>query len=166
MKETMNKLSKFFADLLGFAVLVTICVVTYAVAVRPLKIPAPWSNELVKSIFIWLVFIGSAAAYQSDSLIGLDLVEDMLAKKPGLQKALKLFQSIFALIFGVFMTVQTWKIVSTQISTGEPTPVLQMPLWLVNFGYFIGCALFAVFAVCKLIKLFTKKSTSISEKAE
>lgn len=166
MKETMNKISKFFTNLLGFAVLVTICVVTYAVAVRPFKIPAPWSNELVKSIFIWLVFIGSAAAFQSDSLIGLDLVEDMLAKKPGLQKALKIFQMIFALIFGVFMTTQTWKIISTQITTGEPTPVLQMPLWLVNFGYFLGCALFAIFAVYKLIKLFTKKQPSMTEQAE
>lgn len=163
MKETLNKLSKLFADLLGFAVLVTICVVTYAVAVRPFKIPVPWSNELVKSIFIWLVFIGSACAFQSDSLIGLDLVEDMLGKKPGLQKLLKILQALFALVFGVFMTVQTWTIISTQITTGEPTPVLQMPLWLVNFGYFLGSALFAVFALYKLITLFTKKNKGTRE---
>ena len=159
MKATMDKISKIGANLLGFAVLVTICVVTYAVAVRPFKLPVPWSNELVKSIFIWLVFIGSACAFNTDSLIGLDLVEDMLSKKPGIQKALKIFQMIFALIFGVFMTTQTWTIISTQFTTGEPTPVLQMPLWLVNFGYFLGCLMFAVFAVRKLICLFLKKKS-------
>lgn len=163
MKATMDKLRSLFENLFGLAVLVTICTVTLTVAVRPFKIPMPWSNELVKSIFIWLVFIGSAMAFSSDSLIGLDLLEEMLEKKPAIKKALKCLQMVCALIFGVFMTCQTYKIIAMQMSTGEPTPVMQMPLWLVNLGYFLGSVMFAVFAIQKLLGLFMKKRQASEE---
>lgn len=151
MRASLEKIRGLLQDIMGFAVVTTICIVSFSVFARLMSIPVAWSDEVVKIIFIWLVFIGSAVAYQSDSLIGLDLVEDMLSKKPVLQKGLKSIQGIFATVFGVFMTLQTFRIVSTQLQSGEVTPVLGFPLWLVNLGYLLGSLLFAVFAVQKLL---------------
>lgn len=153
-KEWFGKITKALQNIMGFAVLSTICIVTYGVVARLCNVPVAWSDEIVRIIFIWLVFIGSSVAFFSDSLIGLDLVEDMLSKKPGLKRALKVIQMLLGLVFGLFMTWQTYRIVSTQFNSGETTPVLMIPLWLVNFGYFIGSVLFAFFAIRKLAALF------------
>lgn len=143
MQKTIQQITKILQGIMGFAVLTTIIVVTYGVVARLLNIPVAWTDEFVRIFFIWLVFIGAAVAYESNALIGLDLVEDMLSKKPVARKLLKAVQMALGIIFGVFMTTQTYTIVSTQLSSGEMTPVMQVPLWLVNLGYLIGSFLFA-----------------------
>ncbi len=153
MKVWYDKITSILQNIMGLAVLATICIVTYAVGARLMNVPVAWSDEVVRVIFIWLVFIGSAVAFYSDSLIGLDLLEEKLSKWPNWQKSLKVVQMLLALVFGVFMTLQTYTIVSTQFRSGETTPVMMLPLWLVNFGYFLGCVLFAFFAVRKLIQV-------------
>lgn len=158
-KTILQKLESLLQNIMGFATLVTICIVTYGVVARLFNIPVAWTDEIVRIIFIWLIFIGSAVAFSSNSLIGLDLVEDMLSKKTVARCVLKTIQAIFSIIFGVFMTTQTYKIVSTQLMSGETTPVLLIPLWMVNLGYFIGSILFAYFAITKLVKIFFPKKS-------
>ena len=40
--------------------------------------------------------------------------------------------------------------IMTQFATGEVTPVVQYPLWLINVGFLIGSVLTLVFSVYKI----------------
>lgn len=150
MKNKFPKIQGLLQNLVGILVLSTILIVTAGVIARLIKIPAAWTDEMLRIIFVWLVFIMSAVGYHCDELIGLDLVEDMLKNKPLAKNILKFIQSVFGIIFAVFMMYQTSQLVITQIGTKELTPVIGFPLWMQTLGYFLGCTLFSLFAIYKI----------------
>jgi TRAP-type C4-dicarboxylate transport system permease small subunit len=158
----MNRLAAGFAktveNLIGYFVVVTICLVTYGVAARMLDISVAWTDELLRAIFLWLIFIAAALAYKTGNLIGFDLLNDVLAKRPRLLFCLKFLQCTGALVFGVFMSIHMLTIVSTQFSTDEFTPVLGLPLWFVNSGCLLGSVLTVMFALQKFFQLIVKKT--------
>jgi C4-dicarboxylate transporter DctQ subunit len=154
MNSKIARAARIAENLIGCLVIAAICLVTYGVISRMLNIPVAWTDELLRAVFLWLIFIAAAAAYKTDNLIGFDLLDDLLAKRRALRKTLKLIQCAGALVFGIFMTVKMSVIISTQFSTGEFTPVLNLPLWFINSGCFIGGGvLTTVFAAWKLIRL-------------
>ena len=62
----------------------TCCVVLVNVNVLMryiLNAPLQWSEELVTSLFVWTVFIGSAYAYRKHSHLGVDIVVNLLRGK-------------------------------------------------------------------------------------
>ena len=159
MKSKLPKIQSALQSVVGLLVLCTILIVTIGVITRLLKMPASWTDELLRIIFVWLVFIMSAVGFHCDELIGLDLVEDMLKNKPLFKNSLKLVQAVCGLVFAFFMVFQTCQIVLTQIGTKELTPVMSFPLWMQSLGYFLGCSLFCIFAAYKLyvrVKSFKK----------
>ena len=137
--------------ILGAAVLCTILLVNFGVITRLLLIPASWTDEMLQFFIVWLVFIMSAIALKVDGLISLEVVEDMLKRKPLAYKILKLIQAVLITIFVFFMLTQTYSLVTSQYFTQEVSPVLGFPLWVKNLGYFLGCVLFCIFAVWGLI---------------
>ncbi len=150
MKEQLKKLETIGESIIGVPVLCSILIVTIGVVSRCLGMPAGWTDETLQTLFVWLVFIVSAAAFRTDELIGLDLVEEMLKKKPRAHKILKLIHALIALIFVFFMLVQTYSITHVQYITHELTPVMSFPVWTKNLGYFLGFVLFSIFGVWKL----------------
>jgi TRAP-type C4-dicarboxylate transport system permease small subunit len=157
----MNKLIAGFArmteNLIGYSVVVAVCLVTYGVTARMLNISVAWTDELLRTIFLWLIFIAAAIAYKTNNLIGFDLLNEMMVKRPRLLFGLKFLQDTGALIFGIFMSIHMFTIGSTQFCTSEFTPVLNLPLWLVNSGCLLGSILTVIFALQKFILLIAKK---------
>lgn len=151
MNNKFKKLELITEYILGTAVLCTILFVTIGVASRLLRIPASWTDEILQIFIVWLVFIVSAIAFRVDGLISLELIEEVLKKKPLAYKILKLVQSLFCIIFVFFMVAQTYSIVASQYFTQELSPVMGIPLWIKNLGYFLGCVLFCIFGVWQLI---------------
>lgn len=151
MNNKMLKLELIVQYILGAAVLCTILLVTFGVVSRLLLVPASWTDELLQIFIVWLVFIVSAIAFKVDGLISLELIEELLKKRPLAYKVLKLVQALLGIIFVFFMLVQTYSIVSSQFFTQELTPVMGFPLWIKNLGYFLGSVLFCVFGVWELV---------------
>ena len=94
--------------------------------------------------------------YNNDELIGLDLLKESVKDQPKKKKMLDIVHVVLGLVFSVFMSVQTYLIVTTQIRTQEITPVLSFPVWMQSLGYFIGCVMFFGFSIRKLIKCFSR----------
>jgi TRAP-type C4-dicarboxylate transport system permease small subunit len=152
--------SRLVENLIGYFVIVAISVVTYGVAARTLNISVAWTDELLRVIFLWLIFIAAALAYKTNNLIGFDLLNDMMDNRPCLLLGLKILQCAGALIFGVFMSLHMLTIVSTQFDTSELTPVLGLPLWLVNLGCLLGSMLIVIFALQKFFSLIARKNAA------
>ena len=160
MKEKLN-FESIMNYVLGAMVLCTILLVNFGVLTRFLMVPASWTDEVLQVLIVWLVFIVSAIAFRVDGLISLELVEELLKKKPQAYKMLKLMQALLGIIFVFFMLTQTYSLVSSQYLTQELSPVLEFPLWIKNLGYFLGSVLFCIFGVWNLfdcIRAFKSKA--------
>lgn len=157
-----SKPIKAVEALFGVVGIVMILVETYAVMARNiLQISTPWSDELLKLLFVWSIFVCSALAFLNDELISLTLFEDD-AKEKGkmaLYGIFKVIQYVATLVISGLLVYQIWTIVNTQLSTGEATTVLKYPLWIMNSGILVGMVLTVVFGIIKLadcLKYFKK----------
>lgn len=152
--ETFSKaINKIMRVVFGVMGTIMILIATYEVFARDvLKISQPWTDEALKFLDIWMIFIVAALVFLRDEQISLTLVEDssIVRNKPELYHSMKIFQYLIAAVLNLEITRELITIVSTQMSTGEITTNLKYPLWLLNSGMLIGCILTFAFALVKI----------------
>lgn len=163
MKNALDKVVSALDFIFGLVGIVMVFVATYGVLARNvLIVSTPWVDELLKLLFVWSIYVGSAILFMNDGLISLTLIEDgYKEKKPAVYGVLKAIQYIAAVGICALLTSQMFTIVGTQMSTGEATTVLKYPLWIMNLGMLVGLALIVIFGIVKLIGLkeyFVKKA--------
>lgn len=136
MKNALNKFISSLDFLFGLVGIVMILIATYAVFARNILIVStPWSDELLKLLFVWSIYIGSAILFMNDGLISLTLIEDKYKEsKPVVYGTLKAIQYLAGIGICGLITSQMVTIVGTQMRTGEATTVLKYPLWIMNTG--------------------------------
>ena len=62
-----------------------------------LQIPSSWSQELSEYIFVFIVFIGSAAVMKDEGHIGIDTV--LMQLPPGVQRIIRIIGRLFIIPF-------------------------------------------------------------------
>lgn len=151
MRQGLGKLEAGVKSIFGYAGIIMILIETYAVFARNvLKTAAPWTDETLKLLFVWSIFICSSLAFMGDELIGLDLLPEWLSGRPKAYGGIKILQYVLGLIFGSFATYWGVNIILTQLSTNETTAVVKYPLWVINMGFLIGSVMIVVFALWKI----------------
>ena len=156
MKDFTGKLLKAAEFILGMIGVAMILIATYSVFCRHVTHwSTPWVDEVLRLMFVWIVFVGAAIAYRSDDLISLTLVEDSWKEKKKIlpHNVLKMIQYVIALIISVLLTQQEWMTMIGQIKTGEATQITGYPIWIKSFGILIGFVLMTVIALVKIIRL-------------
>ena len=152
--ETINKtIDKVMMAVFGLIGTAMILVASYNVVARDvLRISAPWTDEALKLLDIWMIFVMSAVVFLQDGQISLTLIEDSrsVRSKPEIYHGMKIFQYVLAAVLNFELCKELISIISTQMSTNEVTTVLQYPLYLLNMGMFLGSALTVIFAVIKI----------------
>lgn len=157
MKKIISQFNMCLRILFGYIGILMILIQSYAVFARNvLKLPSPWTDETLKLMFVWLIFVCAALAFFDEDLIGLDLLEEMLQRRGNYKWLLKLVQNICALVYGIFTFKWSIDIVSVQISTMESTAVVKYPLWIINLGFLAGSFMVIIFAAYKIIRGFKK----------
>lgn len=168
MKSITGKVIRVFEYFFGFIGVAMILVESYAVFARNvLQISTPWTDEALKLMFIWMIFVVSALAFYSDELICLTLIEDMdrVRKSPKIYGTIKIVQYVLGIALNVLLCKQLIQILATQFSTGETTTVMKYPLWLLNVGLMAGSVLTIIFGVMKIVEVLGNMSTPIENKA-
>ena len=136
---------------IGAMVIVALLIANYGVFARfVLEIPVAWTDEIMRAMFIWLIFICSAVAFSTNSLISLELIEYKLKGRPFARQCLKLVQAICAIIFSAFCTYNGFLIALKQFNNGETTPVVEIPLYVINLGFLIGMLMLLFISVNRL----------------
>ena len=92
------------AVITGTTLVACVIIVNLNVIMRyMLSSPLQWSEEIVTSLFVWTVFIGSAYAYRKHAHLGVDIVVNLLHGKT--KKTLMFIVSILELAILIMLTV-------------------------------------------------------------
>lgn len=105
MKKVSFKyiLKNLDAVITGVTLMACVILVNLNVLMRYfLKTPLQWSEEIVTSLFVWTVFIGSAYAYRKHAHLGVDIVVNLLHGKT--KEVLMLVVSIIELAILIMLT--------------------------------------------------------------
>ena len=121
-----------------------------------LNSPIHWAEEVVTSLFVWTVFIGSAYAYRKHSHLGVDIVINMLPEKvKGIVKAI---MSVVELLVLIMLTVISSQYVYHLIFSRSGklkiamTDLLRVPKWWTGIAVPIGFGLSVIYSVYFMVK--------------
>lgn len=161
-KSIKEKLEAVLTYIVGGAALLTIFVANSGVLSRFLKFPLPATDELLRYIFVWIIAICAAFLFKEDGFINITLLEEILKNKKQLipYKVLKVCSCLLTLLFAAICLYYSTVICVNEWQSQKISPVMELPMVYVTLGMTIGCLLWVIFAVIKLVKLIRAKNFS------
>lgn len=155
-----KKINQVGTVFVGYIGLVGILVATVGVVTRfILKISISWSDELLRTVFIWGYFIGAALCFQEGGIMRLEFIEDSLLRR-GHLAACRWLNVISAVINTVFFGVSTYfvgSICMQHIARGTTSGTSNTPAWVLPASYGVGCFLITMFAVRDIVTALRSK---------
>ena len=135
-------------------VLMAIAVILVAaqVCTRWLGIPLPWSEEVARYIFLWLVWVGAAYATKERKHISIDVLVKRFPQMG--QKVCSVLVSLMWLAFVVFMIVVSIQLTSAVYQGGSTATGSGTPMWVPYASIPVGMALMLFRLVQNLIQDF------------
>ena len=129
--------------------------------------PIQWCEEIVTSLFVWTVFIGSAYAHRKHAHLGVDIVVNMIHGKA--KQVVKVVMQFVELIVLIMLTVISSQYVYHLIFSNSGkvkivlTELLRLPKWWTGIAVPIGFGLSALYSIYFIGKdvfhISAKKST-------
>ena len=159
----LKQIDNFFAKVEEvFTVIVFVCMLTLMViqvlARYVFMYPLPWSEELIRYLFVPASFVGAALAAKRRRHIDITLINSILGavKNEKIRKVLDRLvwmaadaASLVVLsIFGLY----TYEYMETMIVTSQHSPAMNMPMGLVVGAMFAGVVLMVFHYALKLIQ--------------
>ena len=118
--------------------------------------PIHWSEEIVTSLFVWTVFIGSSYAYRKHSHLGVDIVVNMLPQKvKGVVRAVMAVVEFLVLAMLTYISSQyVYHLIFSRSGKLKivVTDLLRLPKWWTGIAVPIGFGLSAIYSVYFMVK--------------
>ena len=142
--QAIDRISDLSGTFIGWVMLAVAFANGYEIIMRKLfNAPTDWVQDVSVYVMIWFAFVTAGYTWRKEKHISVDVVTDRIA--PAGRKALNLLTNLFTLFYAGLLVVQGWKMVSLSMSSGQVTPnVLQIPVWLIQFGIVLGSAVLAL----------------------
>ena len=118
--------------------------------------PIRWAEEVVTSLFVWTVFIGSAYAYRKHSHLGVDILVNLMP--PKMKAVVKSVMSVVELFVLSMLTVISSQYVYHLIFNRAGklkivmTDMLRIPKWWTAIAVPIGFGLSVIYSVYFMVK--------------
>lgn len=139
----------FEEALLTIFLIVMVLVMGYQVTMRYLfNNSLPWSEELTRYLFVWSAFLSIGYCIKHHSSIKIDQILHLLP--PVAQKVILLLTKIVSLGFFAYVLRYSFNVVQSTISSGQLTPALQLPMYIVHYAAVVGFGL----AVYRILESF------------
>lgn len=109
-----------------------------------------WSEELARYLFIWMIYIGISYGVKLDKHICVDAVYTFAPK--GIKRYYAIVGYLLFLLFAVAMVYYGVLVVGMQISSGQVSPAMGVPMQYVYAAPVVGFVLTAIRLVQKVIE--------------
>lgn len=105
-----------------------------------------WGEELARYIMVYVAYIGMSLAMKRGAHIGVTFITDQFAHPV----AVAFFKILRLLIVLAFCAIITWflsRIIANQMSSGQTSPSLWIPIWIPYAAVPLGMVLMAFRAI-------------------
>ena len=113
-----------------------------------------WSEELCRYLYVWSGFTTVGFAIKHGSIIKIDTLVMVLPKK--VQKILDVVTSLVTIVIIAILFTAGVNVVAEVVRTGQLTPAMRIPIWIVYLCAPVGYALIELRMIEHLYKLFKK----------
>src|SRR5690554_63927 len=98
-----------------------------------------WSEELTRYLFVWSAFLSLPYTIKTNIALKIDQLFTVLPE--GLKKALWIVGYVLMFVFFTFMFKNAIGVVQSSINSGQRSPALGLPMYLVQLSSLAGFGL-------------------------
>ena len=143
-------ISLLLVGMISMTVIVVVQIITRYVFFHSL----PWSEELSRYIFAWIIFIGACVGVKENNQIAIDLIDTLIMD--GLKKPLAIIQWLLQMAAAGVMLYASIDFISLG-GIGQRSPSMHIPMYLIYICIPVGFTLLFVeltikFVACLRIK--------------
>lgn len=107
-----------------------------------IKFPLPWIEELTRYLMVWMIFIGSALAISKKAHLKVELLELLIPKEKF--RYVEIVLNGLVCFLSVAFTFIVYGFLKNQLSVGQVSPAMQIPMAWPIAALFAGGVLMAV----------------------
>ena len=162
-----NIIFKFFNHIeevilsVSFATMAIVCF-TQVITRYIFKFSLPWSEELLRALFVWSSCLGISLGFRTRSHLGVDAVVGLFPKK--IRRVLSFLAYLVVIAFCVVIIFYSVRISAQQFSTMQKTIAMRLPIFYISSAIPIGFGLTIVRILQVLYEDFVKhKKDSLEE---
>ena len=101
-----------------------------------------WSEELSRYLFVWLIYLGIPLGAKHMKHIKIEAPLSLFPRKA--RKYVVILGDIIFLAFCVIIAVTTYTLVLKQSASGQTSPAMGIPMWIVYLAPCVGFALTSI----------------------
>ncbi|NLX61290.1 MAG: TRAP transporter small permease [Tissierellia bacterium] len=117
-----------------------------------------WSEELTRYLFIWSAFLSLPYTIRYGIALKIDQHLNIFSK--GVSRAINIIGHILMLFFFLFMFFQSADVVGISFNSGQKSPALGLPMYVVQMSSFIGFGL-AIVRVVQSLFMYIREINKI-----
>jgi len=137
--------------LMIFLLLITV-VMAYSVFARYVFNDAlSWAEEISRYLFVGSAFLSASMCLKKRSSIKIDMLLTMFS--PFIQRIILIVGDLVMLVFFAYVFYGAWNTVAKLISTGQTSPALLLPMYVVYSSMVLGFGLAIVRIIQRLYSL-------------
>lgn len=142
----INKASNFLAGLIAVTLFLVVIIQIFG---RLIGNSAPWTEEMTRYIFIWMIFLGIGIGFREAESARVTFVLNLMPDS--LKNIWRWIYSIGTIGFFIFMIVYGIDLVLQQINMNETSSVLLLPMWIIGISIPISALLGIINTIQSLI---------------
>lgn len=161
LDETVCTIEKFFA---GFCFSMMSIITLLGVGFRYiLNHPLIWAEESSRCFMIWGIFIGISIATKRRAHLGIDIFVSFAPQRA--KKALSVLSVLLLILTYIGMFVLSAEYVLSAFRTGNTSPILRIPYWIIYLAMPIGFFLSSIRGCQLLAEEIWKTGETVREEA-
>ena len=156
MEKLFNGLKKA-EEILLVVLMVIMCAVIFIATVARFTglFVLPCAEELARYCMIWVIFLGIGVAACNGEHFCVEALELFCSKK--VLKVIYVLNSVLVAAFSIFASYYGVTILQKQMASGQVTPSLQWPMWIMYLSIPLGLLLMALCYVWHTFEKVTGK---------
>lgn len=159
LDNIVSKIEEIFAVTAFSAMsIITILAVFFRYA---LNSPIIWSEEASRYLMVWGILIGVSIATRQSAHLGIDVFVSFAPKK--VQKALVIISNLLLILTYAALVVLSVQFIMMAIKTGNVSPLLRIPFWILYLCLPIGFGLSFIRGTQVLIDIIKNKEVEKDE---
>jgi len=115
----------------------------------------PWTTEVIKLLFIWLMFLAGSVGIKKGSHIGIKILENRISSH-SIKKGLVILREVILICFLIWMTILALSVTWSIYKTGQVTMALGLPYAFWYLAIPVGFILTLIFLLIRLLPYFKK----------
>jgi len=147
----------------GFFTAVVVLLTIFMVIMRyAINQPVSWGEEIVLSMFLWIIFLGTSAAFRKGDHIVVEFLIDRLPVR--IRRIAELLINIITLALLFYLMLQGFEYLKLLVASHRVTAQLRIPYPVIYAIMPVSCILMMLNLIYATIVKFTAKPAECSDK--